>query len=382
MGTSRAFSSESVTYDFKDLIRDPDQKGLPIYATYKLDESSLPTTATTNKAELMAYLRRMVEMRRTELEADRLYKGKMIRGFCHLYDGQESIAEGMEAGLTYDDCIITTYRDHCQAIARGDTPYRVIAEMVQKRTGSSGGKGGSMHYYNSKNNFYGGNGIVGAQIPVGVGLAFALKYKKRPNIAITMYGDGAANQGQIAEAANMAALWKLPIAFICENNLYGMGTANDRAAANTNYYARGDTIPGFKVDAQNILIVRETTKFTKDYCVKNGPLFIEYSTYRYHGHSMSDPGVTYRTRDEIKHVRDYRDPIMLCKHMLTENSWATEKELKELEKSIRQEIEADVAKLLNDPEPNFEDMYSNVTLSRPYIRGVTHDLTQHDYQTS
>jgi len=197
-----------------------------------------------------------------------------------------------------------------------------------------------------------------------------------------MYGDGAANQGQIAEAANMAALWKLPIAFICENNLYGMGTSNDRASANTNYYSKGDTIPGFKVDAQNILIVRETTKFTKDYCIKNGPLFVEYSTYRYHGHSMSDPGVTYRTRDEIKHVRDYRDPIMLCKHMLTENSWATEKELKELEKSIRQEIEADVAKLLNDPEPNFEDMYSNVTQSRPYIRGVTMDLTQHDYQTS
>ena len=193
--SARSFGSDSVTYDFKDLIRDPDQKGLPIYHTYRLDEKELPTTATTNKAELMSYLKRMIQMRRTELEADRLYKGKMIRGFCHLYDGQESIAEGMEAGLTYDDCLITAYRDHCQAIARGDTPYRVIAEMVQKRTGSSGGKGGSMHYYNSKNNFYGGNGIVGAQIPVGAGLAFALKYKKQKNIAITMYGDGAANQG-------------------------------------------------------------------------------------------------------------------------------------------------------------------------------------------
>lgn len=356
---------------------DPTQKGKPIYSLYKLEQSQMPMKATTTKDELMAYLKRMVQMRRTELEADRLYKGKMIRGFCHLYDGQEAIAEGMEAGLTYEDAIITAYRDHCQAIARGDTPYRVIAEMVQKRTGSSGGKGGSMHYYNAKNNFYGGNGIVGAQIPVGVGLAFALKYQGKPNVAINMYGDGAANQGQLFEAANMAALWKLPAVFICENNLYGMGTANARAAANTNYYARGDTIPGFKCDAQNVLIVRETMKWTKEYCIENGPMFIEYLTYRYHGHSMSDPGVTYRSRDEIKHVRDYRDPIMLVKHMLVENSWATEKELKDIEKEIRASIEADVAKLLTDPEPTFEDMYNHVTLEKPYIRGVTHDLTQH-----
>ena len=232
-----------------------------------------------------------------------------------------------------------------------------------------------MHYYNSKNNFYGGNGIVGAQIPVGVGLAFALKYNKKPNISISMYGDGAANQGQVAEAANMAALWKLPAVFLCENNLYGMGTSNARAAANTKYYARGDTIPGFKCDAQNVLIVRETMKWTKEYCIQNGPMFIEYMTYRYHGHSMSDPGITYRSRDEIKHVRDYRDPIGLVKHMLVENSWATEKELKAIEKEIRARIEADVEKLLKDPEPDFNDMYDKVMIGKPYIRGVTHDLT-------
>eukprot|EP00347_Sterkiella_histriomuscorum_P003521 403363982 len=353
---------------------------IPKFELHRLDQSEMPTQATTNKDELMTYFKHMSVMRRTEVVADNLYKAKLIRGFCHLYDGQEAIAEGMEAALTYEDAIITAYRDHCQALARGDTPYRVLAEMLQKKTGSSSGKGGSMHYYNSKNNFYGGNGIVGAQLPVGTGLAFALKYQNKPNVAVAMYGDGAANQGQIYEAANMAALWKLPILYVCENNLYGMGTSNDRASHNTKFYTRGDLIPGFKIDGQNILVVREAMRFAKKWCVAGkGPLFIEFLTYRYHGHSMSDPGITYRTREEINEVRAKRDPIEIVRKLLLENSWAAEAELKDIEKKIRADIEADVEKMKSDPEPTFEDLYAHVGTDKHYIRGVEYKLSQLEY---
>lgn len=251
--------------------------------------------------------------------------------------------------------------------------------MMQKRTGSSGGKGGSMHYYNSKNNFYGGNGIVGAQLPVGTGLAFALKYQKKPNVAIAMYGDGASNQGQLYEAANMAALWKLPIIYVCENNLYGMGTSNERASHNTKFYTRGDLIPGFKIEGQNILAVREAMRWAKNYSIEHGPLFIEFLTYRYHGHSMSDPGITYRSREEINEVRANRDPIEIVRKLLLENSWAAESELKEIEKKIRADIEADVEKIKNDPEPTAEDLYSNIGFGKHYVRGVEYNLSALEY---
>jgi pyruvate dehydrogenase E1 component alpha subunit len=235
-----------------------------------------------------------------------------------------------------------------------------------------------MHYYNSKNNFYGGNGIVGAQLPVGTGLAFGLKYKKKPNCAIAMYGDGASNQGQLFEAANMAALWKLPILYVCENNLYGMGTSIERSSSNTKFYTRGDKIPGFKTEGQNILNVREAMKWAKEYSIKNGPLFIEFLTYRYHGHSMSDPGITYRSREEINEVRKNRDPVEIVRKLLLDNSWAAEGELKDIEKKIRSDIEADVEKIMKDPEPTPEELYADIGTGHHPIRGVELHLSR-DY---
>lgn len=319
-------------------------------------------------------------MRRMEVLSDMLYKKREIRGFCHLYDGQEAIALGMEEAMTRDDCIITAYRDHCQAYMRGISTYAILAEMMGKLTGSSKGKGGSMHYYNAAENFYGGNGIVGAQMPVGTGLAFAQKYKGKKNFSIAMYGDGAASQGQFYEAANMAGLWKLPMIYCCENNGYAMGTSNSRHSHNTEFYARGDLIPGFKFDGQNVLMVREAMKWAGAYVVENGPLYIEISTYRYHGHSMSDPGTTYRTKEEIANVRATRDPVEIVRHMILDHEWATEKELKDQEKDIRKTLEGEAAKIRSDPVPTAADLYTHIGSTKEhYVRGVENRLSQ-DYE--
>ncbi|KAL3751683.1 hypothetical protein ACJRO7_012503 [Eucalyptus globulus] len=321
-------------------------------------------TVETTAEELVGFFRTMALMRRAEIAADSLYKAKLIRGFCHLYDGQEAVAIGMEAAITKKDCIITAYRDHCIYLGRGGTLLDVFAELMGRQAGCSKGKGGSMHFYKKDAGFYGGHGIVGAQIPLGIGLAFAQKYKKDESVSFALYGDGAANQGQLFEALNMAALWDLPAILVCENNHYGMGTAEWRAAKSPAYYKRGDYVPGLKVDGMDALAVKQACKFAKEHALKNGPIILEMDTYRYHGHSMSDPGSTYRTRDEISGVRQERDPIERIRKLVLSLDLATEKELKDIEKEVRKEVDDAIAQAKESPMPDPSELFTNV-----YVKG-------------
>jgi len=303
------------------------------------------STVTTTKAELIEFFTMMYRMRRMEITCDTEYKARNIRGFCHLYDGQEASAMGIQAALKPEDAWITSYRCHCVALLRGSTVEQVFAELLGNQTGSTKGKGGSMHFYSKKANFFGGDGIVGAQVPKGAGLAFAAKYntpegQKMP-IAIAGYGDGAANQGQIWEAANMSSLWNLPMVFYIENNHYGMGTSTNRSSSNDDYYTMGNHIPGIRMNGMNVLAVKHGWEKVREHCSSGlGPMYVEIDTYRYHGHSMSDPGTTYRTRDEVSAVREARDPIDYVKKLLLDLTDATPQELKDIEKSVREECAA------------------------------------------
>ncbi|VDL99916.1 unnamed protein product [Schistocephalus solidus] len=301
-------------------------KELHPYKLFKLNKGPL-TAVSCSRSEALSYYETMQLVRRMETTISNLYKEKKIRGFCHLYSGQEAVAVGIEAALIPGDSIITAYRCHGFLITRGETPSGVMAELMGRKTGNVGGKGGSMHMYTK--DFYGGNGIVGAQIPLGAGIALQKKITGTNNVCVSLYGDGAANQGQVFETFNMAKLWDLPCIFICENNKYGMGTSAERASANTAYYSRGDYIPGIWVNAMDILAVREAMRFATDWCRSGkGPIIIEAETYRYYGHSMSDPGTSYRTRDEIQSVRRERDPIIVFGHFMTSSGLATDEEIK------------------------------------------------------
>jgi len=328
--------------------------------THLFEQSLMPTQAVTNKKELVGYFTQMYALRRMEIAADVLYKSKLVKGFCHLYDGQEAINIGIEAAASRKDSVVTSYRDHTWQVTRGEPMKNVLGELLGRYCGPAKGKGGSMHMYKKENNFFGGNGIVGAQVPVGAGLAFAHKYKGDGGVTFTLYGDGAANQGQIFEACNMAALQKLPLIFVCENNQYGMGTSTGRGSADTRYYARGQYMPGIKVDGMNVLAVREAVKVAMHHAQTEGPVMMEMDTYRYHGHSMSDPGVTYRSRDEVAGVRTTRDPVALLKKWLVEYNCCTDEEVKAIEKAKRAEVDAAVAFAKAAPEPPAYEMTADI----------------------
>lgn len=330
--------------------------------TFEVYKSEMPAMyADTSKEELLSLYTTMVRIRRMELAADQLYKQKLIRGFCHLYNGQEAISAGIEAAITEKDNIITAYRDHGLMVGRGADPKGVIAELTMRATGCSKGKGGSMHMFDIPRRFWGGHGIVGAQTPLGAGIALAQQYLNTGAVTFTFYGDGAANQGQLYEAFNMAQLWKLPVIFVCENNQYAMGTSTARAAADMNYYTRGHFIPGIKVDGMNALAVKAATAMVTDYVRKgNGPYVMEMNTYRYVGHSMSDPGVTYRTREEISAVRAERDPIDKVKAWIFNHKLATEDEVAAIEAAAKKEMDEAVEFSINSPFPEAGELYTDV----------------------
>lgn len=353
------------------------------YKLHKLDQTPHSEVKLT-RDECLDMYRQMNYIRRMETTLSNLYKEKQIRGFCHLYSGQEAIAVGMRKVIRDSDSVITGYRCHGWAYVMGVPISQVISELCGKVTGNVHGKGGSMHLYTK--NFFGGNGIVGAQAPVGTGVAFAYKYKGQDNVCYTLYGDGAANQGQVFESFNMAKLWKLPVVFVVENNGFGMGTSAERSSASTDYYSRGDYVPGLWVDAMDMPSVIEATRFASHMCRNGeGPVILEMATYRYHGHSMSDPGTSYRTREEIQEVRKRRDPITGFKDKLLTANLATEQELKEIETSVKKEVDAVAEQSVKQSEGPVDLLYTDVYLNTPNltIRGTTpFNYIRPQYQTS
>ncbi|XP_065190161.1 probable pyruvate dehydrogenase E1 component subunit alpha, mitochondrial [Sycon ciliatum] len=332
--------------------------------THKLD-SKPATSVELTREDALLYYTQMATVRQIETAADNMYLNKDIRGFCHLCLGQEACAVGMEGAITQEDAVITAYRAHGWTYTRGISALGVLAELTGREDGCANGKGGSMHMYN--HNFFGGNGIVGAQVPLGAGIALKIKYMKERKVCLALYGDGASNQGQVFEAFNMAHLWKLPVIFVCENNHYGMGTSAKRSSASTDYYSRGDYMPGLRVDGQDVLAVREATRFSKEYAMDQGPILIELDTYRYKGHSMSDPGTSYRTRDEVQEMRKNRDPIMLLKDKMIDSELCTEDEVKVIDKAAKKEVAEAKEKALSGSELSADHLYHHIYYRTPGV---------------
>jgi pyruvate dehydrogenase E1 component alpha subunit len=317
-----------------------------------------------DRAELLHYYRDMLLIRRFEEKAGQLYGMGLIGGFCHLYIGQEAVVVGMQAALMPGDSVITGYRDHGHMLACGMDSKGVMAELTGRRGGYSRGKGGSMHMFSREKKFFGGHGIVAAQVPLGTGLAFAHRYKNDGNISVAYLGDGAVNQGQVYESFNMAALWKLPVVYVIENNKYGMGTSVERASARPDLYLRGEAygIPGMQVDGMEVLAVRAAAdKAVAHARAGKGPYILEMLTYRYRGHSMSDPG-KYRSKEEVAQMRQKRDPIENFALYLREGGHADEAALKAIDREIKDIVSEATEFAQSSPEPDPAELYTGVLI--------------------
>ncbi len=355
------------------MAKSPAKKAAPKKASVSEDAARAnrerpmePAPYKATKDELLEFYKQMLLIRRFEEKAGQLYGLGLIGGFCHLYIGQEAVAIGLQSALTPGkDSVITGYRDHGHMLAYGIDPNIIMAELTGRAAGISKGKGGSMHMFSTSHKFYGGHGIVGAQVSLGAGLAFGHKYSNDGGVCLAYFGDGASNQGQVYESFNMAELWKLPIIFVIENNQYAMGTSVNRASSEDQLYRRGESfrIPGIQVDGMDILAVRGAAEVALDWVRSGkGPVLLEMKTYRYRGHSMSDPA-KYRSRDEVQSVRDNSDPIEGCKAYLAEMG-VGEDELKALEKDIRNVVNeaADFAE--TSPEPELSEVYTDVLVEQ------------------
>jgi len=325
-------------------------------------KSPQPGDNSVSPEQLKSFYRDMLLIRRFEERAGQLYGMGLIGGFCHLYIGQEAVVVGMQSTIGGKDAIITSYRDHGHMLAAGMDPKGVMAELTGRSGGYSKGKGGSMHMFSREKNFYGGHGIVGAQVPIGTGLAFAHKYHGNKNVSLTYFGDGSANQGQVYEAMNMAALWKLPVIYIIENNRYGMGTSVERSTAITELYKHGQAfgIPGEAVDGMDVLAVRAAGEKAVEHAKSGqGPYILEMQTYRYRGHSMSDPA-KYRTKEEVDKYRSERDPIDHVRKLMLEGKMADEATLKAIDAKCREIVNEAAEFATHDPEPDPAELWTDI----------------------
>jgi pyruvate dehydrogenase E1 component alpha subunit len=315
-----------------------------------------------SKDGLMTLYSQMLLIRRFEEKAGQLYGMGLIGGFCHLYIGQEAVVVGLESVAKEGDKRVTSYRDHGHMLACGMDAKGVMAELTGRSGGYSKGKGGSMHMFSKEKHFYGGHGIVGAQVPIGAGLAFADKYKGNTNVTFTYFGDGAANQGQVYETFNMAALWDLPVIFVIENNQYAMGTSQQRSTSSSEIYERGQAfgIPGEAVDGMDVLAVKTAGQTAVNHCRSGkGPYILEIKTYRYRGHSMSDPA-KYRTREEVQKVREEKDAIQHVRDLLLTGEYCTEEDLKSVDKEIKALVNQSAEFAKESPEPASDELWTDI----------------------